>query len=60
MLEKLVSMVSPNFGAAVPLFPLERLQGSDFLQSAVDCAKLFAEQQFEVLEVSQDAELQES
>ena len=46
-------MISPDFGATAPLFPLERLQESGFLQSAVDCAKLFAEQQFEVLEVTQ-------
>ena len=47
-------MISPEFGAAVPLFPLERLQESEFLQSAVDIAKLFADQQFDILEVSKN------
>ena len=52
MLDKLLSMVSVDFGADVPLFSLERLQEGDFLQSAVDCSKLFANQQYEILEVS--------
>ena len=56
ILDKLVSMVSPEFGAEVPLFSLERLQEGGFLQSAVDCSKLFADQQFEVLEVKWDVQ----
>lgn len=52
VLDKLLSMVSVDFGAEIPLFPLERLQEGDFLQSAVDCSKLFADQQFDVLEVA--------
>ena len=52
VLDQLVSMVDPDFGAKVPLFPLQRLQEGGFLQSAIDCAKLFANQQVEVLEAS--------
>lgn len=52
ILDKLLSMVSVDFAAEVPLFPLERLEEGDFLQSAVDCSKLFADQQFDILEVS--------
>ena len=44
-------MVSVDFGADIPLFSLERLQEGDFLQSAVDCSKLFASQQYDILEV---------
>ena len=51
VLEKLLSMISPEFGAEIPLFPLEQLQEGEFLQSAVHCAQLFANVQLEVLEV---------
>ena len=51
MLEKLLSMISPEFGAEIPLFSLEQLQEGEFLQSAVHCAQLFANVQLEVLEV---------